>query len=182
MKSIKIFLTGCLICVAALLAQGQGQYQSLYTNLADSKCRTLEVVAETGASVQSCPGIAGYKLHVLDDDSRQSITVIDPNGKEHPLNFWHTVTLSFSSLGNTAEWRVTKKNGKLIAHALIVRVNASEDAESPNRITSYLVVSKITAEATCVTHKIRSKTGANAEARRAANAAASAPCLKEITL
>jgi hypothetical protein len=131
--------------------------------------------------VQRCPGVAGYKLHVLDDDSRQSITVIDPTGKEHRLNFWHIVTLNFSSLGNSAEWRIARKQGKMIPGALIVRVNASEDAENPNRITSYLVVSKVTAESICVTHKIRSRTGANREARRAADSAQSAPCLKEIT-
>lgn len=176
---MKIVLTISVILSGTILAQGQ--YQSVYTNLAESKCRTLEVVSETGASVQRCPGVAGYKLHVLDDDSRQSITVIDPTGKEHPLNFWHIVTLNFSSLGNSAEWRIARKQGNMIPGALIVRVNANEDAENPNRITSYLVVSKVTAESICVTHKIRSRRGANAEARRAADVAQSAPCLKEIT-
>jgi hypothetical protein len=180
-KSLNLFASFALVCTFAVLAQAQGAFQSVYTDLAESKCRTLEVVEETGASVQRCAGIDGYKLLVLDDDSRQSITVVDPSGKEHPLDYWHTITGGFSSVGNKAEWRVIRKNRKRIPVALIVRVNANEDAENPNRMTSYLAVAKIAAEKICVTHKIRSSAGANESARRAADSAKNAPCLKELT-
>lgn len=170
-----------LLALAFVASATQAQeVESVYTNLSPSKCQTIEIDEESGSSVQNCPGVGGYRLLVLDDDSRQSITVTDSAGKKYELNLWHVITGAFSSVGQKAEWRVTRKEGKPIPFALIVRVNASEDVEKPNRITSYLSVTKITANSVCVTHKIGPGAKANEEARKAADESATAPCLKEI--
>ena len=57
--------------------------------------------------------------------------------------------------------------------------DASEDAESPNKNMSYLAVAKITATEICVTDKISPGPKANEDARRAADAASTKPCLKD---
>lgn len=158
---------------------GQDKIGSVYSDLAPNKCKALKTDRETGASTQRCPGIAGYKLLVHDDDSRQSITVVTPDGKEHDLDFWEVVTPAFSSIGSKAEWRVSRNQGKLMPIALIVRVNASEDAENPSHITSYLVVTKLTPGKICITHRIPQSARANEAARRAADSAATADCLKQ---
>ena len=181
-RSLKLNLVSfVLILLVASITAAQNRPASVYTDLTTAKCRTIEVDKETGSSVQTCPGVAGYKLLVLDDDLRQSITVVDPSGKNHELNLWHVITGGFSSVGSKAEWRVTTKRGKRIPFALIVRVNANEDAENPNRSRSYLSVSKVTADLVCVTHKIDGGVKANEAARKAADEAANAPCLKEAT-
>lgn len=159
-------------------ARAQNRISSVYSDLAAARCRTIEVDEEVGGSVQRCAGKGGYQLLVLDDDSRQSITVIDPSGKEHPLDFWEVITGAFSSVGNKAEWRVSTLNGKLTPHALIVRVNATEDPEHPQRFRSYLAVAKITTSEICVTHKISGGARGNVAARRAADGSAKSPCLK----
>ena len=157
----------------------QERIVSVYSDLASSKCKTIKTDRETGASTQSCPGIASYKLLVHDDDSRQSITVITPDRKEHDLDFWEVVTNAFSSVGQKAEWRVIRDKAKVTPIALIVRLNASEDAANPSRITSYLVVTKLTPGKICVTHRISQSAKANEAARRAADSAATADCLKK---
>jgi len=134
---------------------------------------------ESGSSVQRCPGVAGYRLLIDDDDSRQSITVVTPGGKEFPLDFWNVITRSFSSVGSKAEWRVQRKNGKPYPIALIVRVNASQDPEHPDRVTSYLAVAKISRDKVCVTHKLLPGAKSNEEARRAADEAQANVCLKD---
>lgn len=169
-----------LLCGGVSPAVGQEKLQSVYSNLSSSSCKTIELDKETGSSTQSCRGIAGYKLLVHDDDSRQSITVVTPDGKKHDLDFWQVITHNFSSVGNKAEWRVTRKKGKLSPVALIVRVNASEDPANPTRTTSYLAVAKLTAEKICVTHRISPGANANVEARQAADSSATAGCLKEL--
>jgi hypothetical protein len=161
--------------------KAQVKLESVYSDLSESRCKTIQVDKETGSSTQSCPGIAGYKLLVHDDDARQSITVVAPSGKEHPLDFWEVVTHAFSSVGNKAEWLVTRNKGKVSPVALIVRVNASEDSANPSRLTSYLAVVKITPEQICVTQKIPPGAKANETARRAADSAQAAACLKEVT-
>ena len=158
----------------------QTKLESVYSVIASSKCKTIEVDKETGSSTQSCPGIGGYKLLVLDDDARQSITVITPEGKQHPLEFWQVVTHAFSSVGNKAEWRVIRSKGKVSPVALIVRVNASEDSGNPSRLTSYLAVVKVTPEKICVTHKIPPGAKSNEAARQAADSAQMSDCLKEV--
>jgi hypothetical protein len=57
-------------------------------------------------------------------------------------------------------------------------VNAAENPDAPNQITSYLAVAKITPAEICVTDKIQPGAKANEAARVAADAAVDKPCLK----
>lgn len=165
-----LFILGCALPLLAYVPPAD----SVYTDLAAARCKTVEVEEETGGSVQKCPGVGGYELLVEDDDLRQSVTVVTPDGRKHPLNYWQVITTAFSSLGEKAEWRVEKKGGKVKPYALIVRVNASENPEAPDRKTSYLAVAKLTADKVCVTDKVKT----NEEARQAADASAGKPCLE----
>ncbi len=165
------------LLMVAVSASAQSP-QSVYTDISAKACKTISVDKESESSVQSCPGLAGYKLLVEEGDLRSSITVVAPNGKKYELNYWTVITTAFSSLGQKAEWRVVKKQGKVIPIALIVRVNSSKDGETPNEIISYLAVAKITPQAICVTDKIKPGATQNAEARRAADSAASRQCLE----
>lgn len=166
-----------LTCVG--FAKAQAPVESIYTDLIPGTCKTIQIDKETGGSAQSCPGPAGYNLLVADDDSRESITVVAPDGKEHPLEFWRVITTAFSSVGNKAEWRIVRKKNNISLLALIVRVNANEDVDHPNRVRSYLAVAKITPQQICVTDKIGPSAKANEEARRAADTSLSKPCLNE---
>ncbi|MDT5268871.1 MAG: hypothetical protein QOH49_1057 [Acidobacteriota bacterium] len=171
---LKRILSACFILGCALpLCAYVPPVVSVYTDLAGARCKTIETHEEGAHSVQKCAGVAGYELLVEDDDSRQSVTVVSPDGKKHPLNYWQVITTGFSSLGEKAEWRVEKKGGKVHPFALIVRVNASENPEKPEQMTSYLAVAKITAKEVCVTDKVKT----NEAARAAADASAGKPCL-----
>jgi len=88
------------------------------------------------------------------------------------------VSGGFSTVGPRAEWRMARQNGKLAPVALIIRYNANEDPEKPQKVNSYLVVAKITSAEICVTDKILPGPKANEEARRAADIASTKPCLK----
>jgi hypothetical protein len=73
-----------------------------------------------------CPGVGGYKLHLLEGDLRQSINVIDPDRRKTELTL-SNVSGGFSSIGPTAEWRM---NGKTPV-ALIISFSVSENPEEP---------------------------------------------------
>ena len=170
----------CLIaifsCAATAVAQSN---RSVYTPLGDKDCRKIKS-AEAGDDGYEgrCPGTAGYSLLLSEGDLRQNITIITPKGTQHSLDLWSVISGGFSSVGPKAEWRLASQNRKLVPVALIIRYNASEDPESPNKITSYLAVAKITATEICVTDKISPGPKANEDARRAADAASTKPCLK----
>lgn len=171
---IAIFISGWALVPLAPAAP----VESVYTDLSSTRCKTVSVNKETAGSVQRCAGVAGYSLLVEDDDQRQSVTVVTPAGKRHPLNYWQVITSAFSTVGEKAEWRVERNGRKVRPIALIVRVYANENAEAPNERTSYLAVAKVTPEKVCVTDKIKGGTTANEEARRAADASADKPCLE----
>jgi hypothetical protein len=57
-----------------------------------------------------------------------------------------------------------------------VRFNASENPEHPEKTTSYLVVSKITAKQICVTDVIKPQANANELARRLADQSGNKAC------
>jgi hypothetical protein len=167
-----------LIGVLILFVVGPTQAQpkkSVYTGLQVKQCRTLKSSnSEAGDYLGRCPGIGGYKLLLSEGDLRQNIEVITPQGAKHSLELWSVVSPAFSSLGPKAEWRVAKSKPV----ALIVRYNASENPEKPEKTTSYLVVTKITPKEICVTDKIPPGANANEEARRLGDEAATKPCLK----
>lgn len=150
---------------------------SVYTSLAAEDCRLVSTHPETGGTVQRCPGVRGYTLEVYDDDARQSVSVIAPGGARHDLDYWSVVTHGFSTLGPRAEWRMQASGGRSRPTALIVRVNASEHPETPERTTSYLAVATITPRRICVTDRIPPAADANVRARQAADRSASRPCL-----
>ena len=149
--------------------------QSVYTSLEEKRCRTLKSNnAEGGEYLGRCPGTAGYVLLVSEGDLRQNLTVVTPKKTEHSLDLWTVVSSAFSSLGPRAEWRMNKSRPV----ALIIRYNASENSEKPDKTTSYLVVAKITSSEICITDKISPSPNANELARQLADVSASKPCLK----
>ncbi len=174
-----------LLAILALGATSFGKpaqaadLESVYTDLNPKLCGKAKV--EGDSSEMKCPGVAGYKLLVLEGDLRSSITVIDPKGQEHPLEYWSVVAGGFSTLGEKAEWRVAKQDGKVVPKALIVRVNASENSEKPNVKTSYLAVAKISASGLCVTDKIPPGPKMNELAREAADKSETKACLADPT-
>ena len=153
--------------------------QSIYTSVAAKDCRSTKSTSQDADSYEGrCRGVSGYSLIVEEGDLRTNVKVVTPPGQQHSLELWNVVSGGFSSLGPKAEWRMTRRAGKLVPVGLILRFNASENPSEPNKITSYLVVTKITNDGICVTEKILPGTNANADARLAADGAASKGCLK----
>ena len=159
---------------AASLAVSAQQITSVYTSLDDKKCKEIERTDEEGGSYKGeCKGVAGYKLELIEGDLRQTVNIIDPKGKRYELRFWD-LTGAFSAVGETAEWRMRAKK----PIALIVRLNFNPYGEDEHETKSYLIVTKITPEETCVTHFLAPTRSHNLEARKAADKSATRPCLK----
>lgn len=168
-----------LVAAATGVDAQDAKVTSVYTSLSAGRCQVVKSGGETGGSTRRCPGVGGYSLLVLDDDERMSVTIVSPDKKEYPLDYWNVVTGGFSTLGAKAEWRVVKEKGKIVPIALIVRVNATTE-ENPGKPQkkSFLAAAKITPGSACVTEKIDSVTNANQKARRAADASAAKACLQ----
>ena len=170
-KASLLILIGCVVTAAAQ------SNRSVYTTIGDKQCRVIKS-AEAGDDGYEarCRGTAGYTLLLSEGDLRQNITVITPTGAKHSLDLWDVISGGFSSVGPKAEWRVTTRDKKPVA--IILRYNASEDPEKPDKRTSYLAVTKITPSEICVIDKISPGPTANEDARRAADAASAKSCLK----
>jgi hypothetical protein len=147
-----------------------------YTSLAPADCKVIATDEEAGGSTSICPGMGGYKLRVLDGDARMSIDVIAPDGGRHPLDLWTVASGAFSSLGPRAEWRFAADDRA--PTALIVRFEAYEFPEQPERTMSYLLVARLAGKDTCLTARIAPGFGQNLKAREAADLAAGATCLR----
>jgi hypothetical protein len=154
------------------------QNRSVYTSLDTRHCRSVKAPnADEDGVLARCPGKAGYSLLLSEGDLRQNLIVITPKGKEHSLELWDVISSGFSTVGPKVEWRLAPQSSKLSPVALIIRYNANEDAEHPNKLMSFLAVAKITPTEICVTDKIAPGANANDDARRAADSAANKPCL-----
>ena len=157
-------------------AEVNSSIESVYSEIDAEHCQvTLE--DEPPTSLLACPGPSGYTLEAHDADARVTVSILLPEtegqDRERPLEFWRIITGSFSSLGPRAEWRL--QGGRPLA--MIVRVNAYEHPEEPDKTTSYLAVAKITADATCVVAKVPPSAEQNVEARQIADTSAGRACL-----
>ncbi len=177
-----IILAAMVGIFCSISTAGQGKITSIYTDLGEKGCKTIEL-DESGAGYYRgrCKGVGGFQLDVLEADIRQTVNVIFPDGSASELNFWNVVSGAFSSVGPRAEWRVKTVNKKSVPFALIVRFETgTEDPESEvfRMIkTSYLVVSKIESGNACVTDVVPPTVkNQNVEARKLADASAGKPC------
>lgn len=162
-----------LVAIFVLAATAaNAQITSVYTDLDADKCKTLELAEDEGGLYKGeCKGVGGYKLIAREGDLRMSIDVVAPGNKVSPLQFWE-VSSAFSSIGAKAEWRLRKG----VPIALIVRFNVSENPEDSTKITSLLVVSKISKDGSCVTDVVKPQRNQNAVARKLADASATKQC------
>ena len=147
---------------------------SRYTSIAKSDCEVVDVDEEAGGYRTICKGVPGYRLAVLEGDARMTLNVIADDGAEHPLRLTSHISSAFSSLGERVEWRHAAGASP---SALIVRLDANEDPERPERLTSYLAVARLVGGRPCVVAKIDPGARQNERARAAADAAAVTPCL-----
>lgn len=153
--------------------------QSVYTDLSGKRCKKLEEDANAaGYLLEQCQGIAGYKLQVISQDDRQTVTVVKPDGSKHDLVLGVIGGGGFSGLRGKAEWRVKRERGRIIPLALIIRIDVSTDPSNPEKATSFLSVSKITPRSICLIEAIDPGPNANLEARRLADSSANKPCNK----
>jgi len=169
------FVPAFLIFASVASTAAPAEPRSVYTDISDKACKLIPATDEPGdEDGLRCNGPAGYTLLALSGDLRATVTLLAPDGSEHPLEFHDVITGHFSSLGPRAEWRIGT-DGK--PYALIVRVYASEDTEHPEKKTSYLAVARIGPEAICVTDRVNGGAGDNARARAAADASHSRACI-----
>jgi hypothetical protein len=170
LKVMKLITLFAIVFFTSISADAQ--IKSVYTNLDADKCKTLEFQADEGGVYKGeCKGVGGHKLIVREGDLRQSIDVAAPGRKEHQLRLWEHFH-GFSAVGPKAEWRMMGKKPV----GLIFRFNVSEDVVDSSKITSYLIVAKITPQLACVTEIIKPSKTQNADARRAADRSANVPC------
>lgn len=156
-------------------AQPIESVKSNYTDLNGNGC-SAERSTDEVSSERTCSGIEGYKLLIENQDERDTISIITPDGRQHPLNYTQTISKGgFASIGQKAEWRIASRNGKDVPIALIVRVDVQSGGS--NKTSSYLSVSKITDRGICVTDRIDPIANANEKAREAADSSANKPCL-----
>ena len=160
MKSLALILfLSCLFSSAAF-----GQAKSIYTGLTAKDCKASKKPVEDGY-IGICSGVAGYSLELIEGDLRQTVNVIAPDKKKYELELWSNVSNGFSSLGAKAEWRMQGK----IPVALIMRFNASENPEDSSKITSYLVVAKISQNSICIIDILKPSKTQNTDARKLAD-------------
>lgn len=173
----KMLTASSIIFALAPMSAAAETITSMYSSLQPNDCRTLEISEEEAGWYKGiCEGVKGYRLILTEGDLRQDIQVITPAGKTFTLDLGRIVSPAFSSVGEVAEWRIANKRDSR-PFALIIRFNAAEYPEQPEKNRSYLVVSKLTPQQVCVTDVVKPIAQANEKARQLAQQAASKTCL-----
>jgi hypothetical protein len=167
MKKMNLLVSVCLLLSISTFAQ----VKSIYTGVGEKDCKAAKESSDDGY-VGNCPGVGGYKLQLLEGDLRQTINVISPRNKKFELNLWSIVSSGFSSVGSKVEWRMKGT----VPMALVVRFNVSENPDDSSKLTSYLVVAKLSKTSACVVDVIKPSKTQNADAQKSADSASSKSC------
>jgi hypothetical protein len=153
-------------------------YESSYTSIAEKDCRTLE--SDNLGSIEECESFADMKVTVIEGDLKQGIT-LTRDGKNYELNFRNAISYTFMSFGLELEWRY-KHNQFDNPIALITRLDINDDPEDIEKVSSYLVVSKITEDEICIVGKVDAQKDQNKRARDMAEKSDRMACLETINL
>ena len=139
------------------------QRQSVFTKLRPAECRMIEESVEgAGYWLRRCRGHAGWKLEWDEDDLREDLTLIAPDGRETELRLTELVAQgAFDSLGGTIEWR---GHDPAKPDRLIVRVNVANHADAGGPDISTLAVVRLTGTP-CVVAIVAPGPGQNQKAR-----------------
>ena len=127
-------------------------------------------------SIQECESFGDIVVKVVEGDIHQSIILTRQN-REYVLSFQSTIARGLSTLGTQIEWRHEKEKPENLK-GMIVRLDVNNNPEDLNKITSYLMVSKITSNHICVVGKILPKSNQNELARAMLDSKKKLPCLK----
>jgi hypothetical protein len=178
MKKIITFIVFFLLTTLILQAEEEAisMNTSSYTSIDQKDCITLD--SDNMGSLQECESFLDIGVKVIEGDIRQSI-ILTRNKKEYDLAFWSTVSPAFSSLGLKVEWRHEQGKPENL-QGVIVRFEASDDYENLDKVSSYLVVSKIAKDEICVVAKIAPQKEQNEIAREILDSTEVLPCLKEL--
>ncbi len=171
------FITTLIFFFSSLSYSGEfnsKKYTSSYTSIDEKDCITLD--SDDLGSIEECESFGDIGVRVIEGDIRQSITLTRKN-REYILNFQSIVNASFSTLGNQIEWRHEKDKPENVK-GMIVRLDINDDPNDLDKISSYLVVSKITPNNICIVGKILLQPKQNELARAMLDAKDELPCLK----
>ncbi len=150
-------------------------HTSTYTSIDEKDCTTLD--SDDLGSIQECEPFGDIRVKVLDGDIRKSITLTRQN-REYILDFQSVLSTGFSTLGSQIEWRYERGKEERVK-GIIVRLDVNDDPENLDKVSSYLVVSKITPKNICVVGKIPLQSKRNELARAMLDSKEELPCLKE---
>jgi hypothetical protein len=151
-------------------------YESSYTSIAQKDCQTLE--SDNLGSIEECESFAGMKIIVIEGDIKQGI-ILTRDNKRYELDFRSVIAQGFISLDLELEWRYKRQEFDN-PMAMIIRLEVNEDEEDMEKITSYLLVSKITEKEICIVGKIQIEENQDEIAYKMAEEAYKLPCISSI--
>lgn len=173
----QIFLISIMLVFFSISFSAQSKkIESIYTDFSDKNCKELKSDPDNGILYRGeCRGVGGYKLVLLESEHHQMLNLIAPDGDEIELKM--QISAAPTSLGKKAEWRVRREGKKIIPVALIVRMNVFDDPDNRENAKSYLIVTKITKDAACVTETVEPAVkNQNLKARQLADSAVEKAC------
>ena len=159
-------------------ATSQAGPRSQYSSLKAEDCTLVASFTEGSGADYDCAGAGEVDLRLRDFDARMTLDVLYPELNEQPLDFGTVVSGAFNDLGEKAEWRFPA--GVEHPTALIVRFNAYEFPDQPDRTNSYLVVARLAPEGSCVVAKIPPGAQQNEKARAVADDLDGRDCLPRL--
>lgn len=150
------------LAIAALALLGSAQAGATVSSVVTSvACKTIKPAAKKpgkkGAKAKPappaqvvCPDVAGFGLQVVSKQGRSTVNIIAPDRRIFALNYWDVI-----SVGNKAEWRVKRDEGKTVPIGIIIPVNAVNSAESgQGKPLPVLAVAKVGRHTACVVKHI----------------------------
>ena len=178
MNKIITFTTLLFLTFSMLMADDTRSSLNIssYTSIEQKDCITLD--SDNIGLVQECEAFENIGVKVVVGDSRESI-VLTRNEREYDLEFLSTLKSIFFSFGSKLEWRHEQSNSKNIK-GVIISLNISDDVEHVDKVSSYLLVNKITSDKICVVAKIAPQQEQNEIAREILDTDEDLPCLKNL--
>ena len=175
-----IYLLSISILTHAIVVDDTyAQTSSSYTYINERNCQEEKDVDYPIFYSTICKGVGGYKISYSEgEDYHQFLDLISADGKDLGIDVTK-ISIAPSTIGQTLEWRVTKKDKNIKPYAMIFRFNVYRHGiNEPDKMESLLVITKITKDSACITDTVKPSRSQNKQARKLADVSAKNPCFE----
>lgn len=142
------------------------------TGLSGEGCKPA--IGENDEKTRICKGVEGYSLLIKGKETQPQISLVAPDGKRHPIEYWDPADAGYREIYSGVTWVVVNTPKKTISLEFYLAIEPRQDYAQWGR---YEVIARVSPGPVCVVGSVPSGPSSTMESIAIASNPSDRPCL-----